>query len=133
MTVLAAPDIEQAVVAWLRGWYSQAWVGTQRPFGTDWAVTDELLIQIDLVDGGPPRAIVLDGWTLAVSVWHPDSQIAAQVAGEICGLLNGWSGRHSGVLVYDVAATRPRSVPDPATSIPRYLLTASGTSRLAGA
>jgi len=127
---LPAPDVEAAAVTYLQGLFASAWVGTQRPFGTDWNLPAELLIRVELVDGSPPRAVVLDVWRISVEVWHPDSVVAATIAGEVFGQLNRWSGRHSGVLIYEVEATRPRSVPDPDTSMPRYLLTASGTSRL---
>lgn len=134
MSVYApAPDVEAAAVTYLQALFPAAWVGTQRPFGTDWSSSPaELLIHVSLVDGDAPRALVLDPWMLAVEVWHPDSVTAASVAGQVSGRLNAWSGRQSGILVYDVSASRPQSLPDPLTSVPRYVLTASGLSRLQG-
>jgi len=72
--------------------------------------------------------VVVTGMTSTGRALTPSA--LGEIAGEVFGQLNRWSGRHSGVLIYEVEATRPRSVPDPDTSMPRYLLTASGTSRL---
>ena len=132
-TYAPAPDIEAAAVAYLSGHFPGAWVGVQRPFEADWQEPDDrLTIHVSLADGGTPRSLVLDSWVLAVEVWHADSIVAADSAGQVFGRLNAWHGRHSGVLLYDVSASRPRSLPDPLTRFPRYVLTASGLSRLSG-
>lgn len=124
-------DIEAAAIGYLGPLFPAALVTTQRPFGTDWQEpVENLIIRLQVVDGEEPRALVLDPWMLAVEVWHRKSVTAAGTAADVVGRLNQWSGRHAGVLIYECRATRPRSVPDPLTSVPRYLSTAAGTARL---
>lgn len=132
MASFAQPgDIEAAAIAYLSPLIADALVTVRRPFGTDWREpTEALIVRLQVVDGDEPRSLVLDPWVLAVEVWHRDSIHAASVASEVVGALNAWSGRYAGVLVYECRATRPRSAPDPLTSVPRYLSTAAGTARL---
>lgn len=124
-------NIEAAALAYLGPFLPAALVTTQRPFGTDWQEpVENLIVRLQVVDGDAPQARVLDPWTLTVEVWHRKSVTASNICAEAVGRLNAWSGRYAGVLIYQCLATRPRSVPDPLTRIPRYLSTATGTARL---
>lgn len=130
----AAPgDIELAAINYLKTHFPAATVTVRRPWGTDWREpSDELIIRVEVIGGEAPRSEVLDPWTLSIEVWQTDADAAPVTAGHVCGWLNVWSGRHSGVLIYECRATRPRSAPDPLTSTPRYLITAAGIARLLG-
>ena len=127
-------DIEAAAITYLKPFFPGCVVTTRRPFGTDWQnpPAGTCIIRVQVVAGEEPRSLVLDPWTLAVEVWHPDSMQASIKAGEVSGRLNAWQGSGAGLLVYECRATRPRSVPDPLTAVPRYLMTAAGTARLMG-
>lgn len=129
----ATGDIELAAITYLRTHFPAAKVTTRRPWGTDWlSPSDKLIIRVEVIGGEAPRAEVLDPWTLSIEVWQADAEAAPVTAGQVSGWLNAWSGRHSGVLVYECRATRPRSAPDPLTSTSRYLITAAGIARLLG-
>ena len=119
-------DVEAAVVAFLASALA-ATVGTSRPAVTSWPL-EGVLVRVQVVDGGPARAVVLDDAVLSVEVWAADSVAAANVASQACGLLDAGQGS-GGVLVYAASASRPRSVPDPVTQSPRYLFTVSVTAR----
>lgn len=131
--LLLPPDIEAAVVAYLAPLLPGAWVGTRRPFGTDWQSAPADIVRVSVVDGDPAKDLVLDVSLLAVEVWAADSVTAATRAGRVSALLDAWSGQQGAVLVYQCEATRPRSAPDPLTRNPRYLVTASVTARRVGA
>lgn len=130
--MLTPGDIESAAVAYLEPLLGVT-VTTRRPYGTDWNSAPAPLVRVQVVDGAAPRSLVIDTAILSVEAWASDSVAAAALAAQASGFLNGWSGSYAGVQVYGCQATRPRSVPDPLTRFPRYLLTATVESRLLGA
>lgn len=125
----APVPIEAVTVAWLDSLWPGWHVGTTRPAGTDWQDQGGRIITVT-VTGGTRTDLVVDRPLLAVEVWSPDSVEAEEAAGRLAGQLAGWAGRHSGALIYSCTPSRPRSLPDPVTGTPRYLLTAEVAARM---
>lgn len=124
-------DIEAAAVMYLTGLEPLlgCMVSTRRPYGTDWSTAPDELIRVTVVGGGEARDLVLDDAVLAVEVWAPDSERAADLAATTSALLDAWQGMTGDALIYQCQTQRPRSVDDPLTRNPRYLFTASVTAR----
>ena len=120
-------DLEAAALAYLDSAGISA--GTQRPSDTDWQAGHPTIVRVTLVDRSDVRQLVLDDALLTVEVWDADSVQAFDVASQIAGHIASWAGVWAGVLIYEATARGPRSLEDPATRTPRYLVTVSVTAR----
>ena len=123
-------DIEAAAIAYLASHAVEA--GTRRPSGTDWQADHPSVVRVTLTDRPDPRQGVLDDALLAIEVWDADSTIASELASQIVGVLDSWSGVWAGVQIYTAQCRGPRSLDDPQTRTTRYLVTCSVTARRLG-
>lgn len=120
-------DLEAAAIAYLDSVGISA--GTQRPSDTDWQAGHPTIVRVTLVDRDDVRQLVLDDALLSVEVWDASSVTAFEVASPIAGHFDSWTGPWAGVLIYEATARGPRSLDDPLTRTPRYLVTVSVTAR----
>lgn len=120
-------DIEAALITYLDSVGVAA--GTQRPSATDWQGEHPTIVQVTLSDRSDTRQLVLDDATLLIEVWDTDSVLASTAASLIAGHIDAWAGEWAGVHIYAASARGPRSLHDPDTRTPRYLVTCSVTAR----
>lgn len=133
MTLIRPVDVEASAVAYLASVLPSVPRGTERPSSTDWQALAGSLIRVQVVDGTPARSLVLDDAVLSVEVWNADSVTAADIASQASGHFDAWSGTWASAIIYRATASRPRSVPDPVVSVPRYLFTVQVSARRIGA
>lgn len=123
MEVLVAPDVEAAVVSWLRSAFASrgvvATVATKVP-----ATMPASMVRVSLT-GGTRRDVVTDRPQLTVVCWAGNSVEAGNVARLAHALMHSASGETvAGLWVRAVEEVGGvQSLPDPDTNKPRYQFT----------
>lgn len=123
MEVLVSPDVEKAVISWLRTALSgrgvQATVATKVP-----SAMPANMVRVSLT-GGTRRDVVTDRPQLTVECWSANSVTAGDIARLSCGLMLAAAGETVGGVwvrsTEEVAGVK--SFPDPDTTMPRYQFT----------
>lgn len=119
--LLVAPDVETAVVAWLKnGMGSLAdKVGTKVP-----ATMPARMVKVSLT-GGSRRDVATDVAQATVECWGPDEPTTSLMARTAQGLMFSAAGMTAGTVFVRKVETvgGVQNFPDPDTNKPRYIFT----------
>lgn len=124
MASLIEPDIEGLAIAYLDPLVAppiSTTVPSSRPVS---------FVRIQAAGGSGVTEHVLAEAVLSVEAWAANTYAASILARTLAAYLRAWEGLAAGPsFIYSVRTTTPRAFPDPVSSSPRYVFTATVTAR----